>query len=204
MSKSPYAIDRRQGRSGINSCGACGSSITLVPPTADHPATPWRCRGCDALYLAAPQKRLGAIFQGGVRQAYYMDVIERASLAVADQQHDLTAEDLVQLQQCTRRSDTHTGESRSRLRRPVVTPVSVLPLAADFRIAGPMMLAKTIDVSCGGLGLSISTPTTAAYLAVEFLIESISMPAVILRPVRSEPAGQDYTVAGEFVCRIQY
>lgn len=204
MSKSPYAIDRRQGRSGIDSCGACGSSIALVPPTADHPATPWRCRGCDALYLAAPQKRMGATFQGGVRQAYYMDVVERASLAVADQQHKLTAEDLLQLQQCTNRGSRRIGESRSQLRYPVATPVSVLPLAADFRIAGPLTTAHTIDVSCGGLGLSSSAPTTAAYLAVEFLIESISMPAVILRPVRRDGGGQEFTVAGEFVCRIQY
>lgn len=204
MSKSPYAIDRRQGRNGIDSCGSCGSSIALVPPTPEHPAMPWRCRGCDALYLAAPQKRLGTTFQGGVRQAFYMDVIERASLATPDQQHELSAEDLHQLRQCTSRDLQRTGESRSQLRYPVVTPVSVLPLAADFRIAGPLARAQTIDVSCGGLGLSISTPTTAAYLAVEFLIESISMPAVILRPVRREGDGQEYTVAGEFVCRIQY
>jgi hypothetical protein len=204
MSKSPYALDRRQGRSGIDLCGACGSSIALVQPTAEHPATPWRCRSCDALYLAAPQKRSGATFQGGVRQAHYMDVIERASLAIADQQHELTAEDLRQLKQCTSRQLRRTVELRSQLRYPVVTPVSILPLAADFRIAGPLVRAETIDVSCGGLGLSISTPKTAAYLAVEFLIESIAMPAVILRPVRSEPAGREYTVAGEFVCRIQY
>jgi hypothetical protein len=204
MSKSKYAIDRRQGRNGIDACGACGSSIALVPPTPDHPAMPWRCRTCDALYLAAPQKRLGTTFQGGVRQAFYMDVIERASLAAPSQQPELSSEDLLQLQQCARRVSARTGESRSQLRYPVVTPVSVLPLAADFRIAGPLATAQTIDVSCGGLGLSIANPTTAAFLAVEFLIESISMPAVILRPVRREGGGQEFTVAGEFVCRIQY
>jgi hypothetical protein len=164
---------------------------------------PWRCRTCDALYLAAPQKRMGTTFQGGVRQAYYMDVIERAALAAPNQQHELSSEDLLQLQQCTRRA-ARSGESRSQLRYPVVTPVSVVPLATDFRIAGARTTAHTIDVSCGGLGLSTSAPTSAAYLAVEFLIESISMPAVILRPVRREGGGQEFTVAGEFVCRIQY
>src|SRR5690606_41071292 len=58
------------------------------------------CSSDLATYLACAQRRSGAQFQGGVRPAFYMDVIEDAALRPAAQQLELSAEDLRQLQRC--------------------------------------------------------------------------------------------------------
>lgn len=204
MPKSPYALDRRQTEAGIELCGGCGASIALIPPNDSAPATPWKCRGCGATYLACAQRRSGAQFQGGVRPAFYMDVIEDAALRPAAQQLELSAEDLRQLQRCLPESRQNGGNARSSQRYQVTTPITLLPLADDFRIDGPIVPASTLDVSCGGLALLSRQPLAAKYLAIEFLDAGARMPALILRPSRCRPLGPAYAIAGDFVSRIQY
>jgi hypothetical protein len=204
MSKSPYALDRRQVADvGIELCD-CGASIALVPPNENAPATPWKCRGCGAIYLACAQRRSGALFQGGVRPAFYMDVIEDAALRPAPQQLELSAEDLRQLQRCLPDDRPRGANDRSSQRYQVATPISLLPLAADFRIDGPIIAASTLDVSCGGLALLSRQPLAATYLAIEFLDAGARMPALILRPSRCTPFGAAFAIAGDFVSRIAY
>lgn len=205
MSKSPYALDRRAAvDAGIELCGGCGASIALVPPNDNAPASPWKCRGCGAIYLACAQRRSGALFQGGVQPAFYMDVIEDAALRPAAQQLELSAEDLRQLQRCLPESSPRGGNARSSQRYKVTTPITLLPLAIDFRIDGPLAAASTLDVSCGGLALLSRQPLAATYLAIEFLDAGARMPALILRPSRCTPLGAAFAIAGDFVCRIQY
>ena len=84
------------------------------------------------------------------------------------------------------------------------TPITLLPLATDFRIDGPILAASTLDVSCGGLALLSRQPLAAKYLAIEFLDAGARMPALILRPSRCRPLGPAYAIAGDFVSRIQY
>jgi hypothetical protein len=205
MPKSPYALDRRQATDyGIELCGGCGASIALIPPSDNAPASPWKCRTCGALYLACAQRRSGSEFQGGVRPAFYMDVIEDAALHPAAQQHELSEEDRRQLQRCLPESRPRNANARSSQRYRVTTPITLLPLADDFRINGPIIPASTLDVSCGGLALLSRQSLTAKYLAIEFLDAGARMPALILRPTRCKPLGVAFAIAGDFVSRIQY
>lgn len=205
MPKSPYALDRRQtATSGIELCSGCGASIALVAPSDTAPAMPWKCRACDVIYLASPQRRSGAMFQGGVRPAFYRDVIEDAALRPAPQPLELSDEDLRQLQRCLPDDRPRTGNARGSQRYQVATPISLLPLATDFRIDGPIVAASTLDVSCGGLALLSRQPTAAAYLAIEFLDVGARMPALILRPSRCTTLGDAFAIAGDFVSRISF
>lgn len=205
MSKSPYALDRRQAaRAEIELCSTCGASIALVPPNDNAPAAPWKCRGCGTIYLACAQRRSGTEFQGGVRPAFYMDVIEHSAHRPAVQPLDLSAEDLRQLQRCLPESHPRGGNARSSQRYQVATPITVLPLADDFRIDGAITAASTLDVSCGGLALLSRRPLEAKYLAIEFLDSGARMPALILRPSRCTPLGCAFAIAGDFVSRIAY
>lgn len=205
MPKSPYALDRRcAAESGIELCNGCGASIALVAPNANSAASPWRCRSCGALYLACAQRRSGTEFQGGVRPAAYMDVIEDAALRPALQSNELSAEDLVQLHSCLPENRAGGPNVRSSHRYQIATPISLLPLEADFRIAGPIMAASTLDVSCGGLALLSRTRVVNRYLAIEFMNPGARMPALILRASRCTPRGNAFAIAGDFVSRIAY
>lgn len=205
MSKSPYALDRRQATDyGIELCGGCGASVALITPNENAPASPWKCRTCGALYLACAQRRSGAQFQGGVRPAFYMDVIEDAALRPTPQELELSEEDLRQLQRCLPETLPRNANARSSQRYRVTTPITFLPLADDFRIDGPIVPASTLDVSCGGLALLSRQPVAAKYLAIEFLDAGARMPALILRPTRCKPLGAAFAIAGDFVSRIQY
>jgi hypothetical protein len=205
MPKSPYALDRRLAEdAGIELCSGCGASIALVAPNENSTASPWKCRACGATYLACGQRRSGALFQGGVRPAFYMDVIEDAALRPTSQLSELSAEDLDQLQRCLPENRATGPNARSSQRHQVATPISLLPLESDFRIAGPIVAASTLDVSCGGLALLSRVPLAAAYLAIEFLNSGARMPALILRPSRCIPRGSAFAIAGDFLSRIAY
>lgn len=205
MSKSPFALDRRRAADGgIELCSGCGASIALVAPNVNSAASPWRCRTCGATYLACAQRRSGAQFQGGVRPAAYMDVIEDAALRPAPQEIALTAEDLEHLHSCLPENREGRPNARSSHRYQIATPISLLPLDADFRIAGPIVPASTLDVSCGGLAMLSRAPLAAAYLAVEFLDPNARMPALILRPTRRRRHGAAFSIAGDLVSRIAY
>jgi hypothetical protein len=133
-----------------------------------------------------------------------MDVIEDAALRPTLQELELSEEDLRQLQRCLPEPLPRHGNARTSRRYQVTTPITLLPLAADFRIDGPILAASTLDVSCGGLALLSRQPLAAKYLAIEFLDAGARMPALILRPTRCKPLGPAYAIAGDFVSRIQY
>lgn len=187
----------------IEHCGQCSGKVALVRPSAQLDASPWRCRGCGALFLASPERRGGSLFRGGLLRASFSDVFPPANVLAHERRAELSAHDLDQLKRCMPTEHASVREVRLTERYPVVTSVSVLAVEEDFRVSGKVATAYTIDVSCGGLSILHPEPTTAPYFAVDFALSSLRIPSVIFRPMRCSRLGSAYAVAGEFVCRLE-
>ncbi len=188
----------------IEHCGQCGAKVALIRPAATLDASPWRCRGCRSIFLATLERRAGSLFRGGVTAASYSDVFQPIEMYRSPRRAVLSDDDVQQLKRCTPPRSDGAADLRQTGRHAVVAPVSVLPLEEDFRISGVPATAYTIDVSCGGLSLLHPEPTIAPYFAVEFSLASAQIPPVLFRPKRCARLGSAYSVAGEFVCRLNY
>lgn len=187
----------------IDHCGQCQSRVALVRPHATLPASPWRCRNCGAVYLAALERREGSHFRGGVLPATYSEAFFPATLQGRFRRAALSPEDILQLKRCIPNAVSEDPSRRHQPRHAVATGISILAVEHDFRIVGMPASGCTIDVSCGGLSLLHPEPTTAPYFAVDFSPSHSLIPPVLFRPTRCWRLTSAYAVAGEFVCRIE-
>lgn len=201
MKTSPSASKRTEARS-IESCGSCAGRVALVRPSATIPAMPWRCRQCGVIYLAAPERRNGSVFRGGVTPAIHADVFPQNLFD--GERAELSTEDVRQLKLCLPASECRASDVRRAPRHLIATPISVIAIEEDFGVAGPPATAYTIDVSSGGLSILHPEPTTAPYFAVDFALSQVEMPTVIFKPIRCSRLGSAYAVAGAFVCRVEF
>lgn len=205
MKQLPTRDLRTSAKGGLlEKCGKCGARVALVRPTATLDASPWKCRNCGAIFLAALERRGGSLFRGGVTAATYSDIFQPIEMYRSPRGAVLSNEDVQQLKRCTPSRSEGASNNRQGERHAIAVPVSVLSLQEDFRVSAVPASAYTIDVSCGGLSLLHSEPTIAPYFAVEFSLASTQIPPVIFRPTRCARLGSAYSVAGEFVCRLNY
>lgn len=95
-------------------------------------------------------------------------------------------------------------ELRQSKRYAVAVPLTVVDLDEQFCVRSSPKFAYSIDISTGGMAMLHPEPTAASLYAVEFLDAALSIPPVILRPIRCSKLGHGYAVAGDFVCRVDY
>lgn len=190
------------GELSIDRCGNCGSKIALRSPTVDSPASPWLCRRCGSVYFARCQERDGKPFSAGTRMVSYYEVMKAIYVHMEWGSSVIAQEDVRRLVQCLA-ARTHNGpEVRKQKRYPVAAPVTVVPLDANFRVAGQPAKVMTINVSGGGAALVHPRPVAEPYLAIDFASSGVELLPAVLKVTRVRRLAAAHEVAGRFVSRI--
>lgn len=199
----PYSHLLGAKASKLDRC-KCGARVSLNKPDRRASAAPWQCLRCGSIFLAAPQRRDGSEFHGGIRRADFNAIYQQQAPWFDLTPSRLSEEGIAQLRNCTDCVQLPDHELRQAQRYAVSVPLTVIALDERFSVAGPPTLAYSIDVSAGGMSLLYPDPTNAPLYAIEVIDAAIRLPPVILRPVRCSRLGQGYSVAGEFICRVDY
>jgi hypothetical protein len=186
----------------INQCGKCSYRIALRRPTSTVPASPWKCRRCDSVYLASPQLRDGSVFFAGTRPAFYFDVVDDAASRMR-RPAELSRDDVNQLKRCLLNCGVES-DARRHKRFAVAIPVNVIPLSEDCQIVGGPARALTIDISAGGIAVMHPEDAANSMFAIDFSPSNVNLTPVVMRKLRSTPIGSAFAIAGEFVSRIEY
>ena len=188
----------------INSCGRCQARLALRRPTAAVAASPWRCRRCDAVFLASPQLRDGRRFSAGARAAFYFDLIGEPKQRLPAGAAGISPRDECRLRRCLTRPAASRPEARRHRRFSVLAAVTLIPLASDLRIVEVPSAAIAVNVSAGGLAIVNGKPLSTPFFAVDFSQSHATLPPVVLAQVRTRQLGEAYEIAGSFVSRIEY
>ncbi len=134
--------------------------------------------------------------------ASYYEVMKAIYVESGESRPAMTQADVRRLVQCLA-ARTHDGpEVRGQQRHLVAAPVTVVPLDADFRVAGQPAKAMTINVSGGGAALIHPRPVAEPYLAIDFASSGVELLPAVLKVTRVRPLDAAHEVAGEFVSRI--
>lgn len=185
----------------IEECGCCRAKLSLRLPSLLVPASPWLCRRCDAVFVAAPQLREGRPFIAGIRPGCFDDLIWNRGHArhagneqLEQEMHRLE----VQLPAAVREGPNE----RRHARHSVAKRIRAIALADDLRIVDRPYHALTVNISTGGIAILQSCAPEHPYVLVDFSESTSALPPVLLKGLRVREVGPAFEVGGEFLSRI--
>jgi predicted RNA-binding Zn-ribbon protein involved in translation (DUF1610 family) len=190
------------GEFTIDRCSSCATRIALRSPTPDSPASAWLCRRCGSVYFARCQEKDGKPFSAGTRLVSYYEVMKAINVHIEGKSSPIPQKDVQRLVQCLAARQYNGREARRQKRFPVAAPVTVVPLGADFRVAGQPARVMTINVSGGGAAIVHARRIVEPYLAIDFSASGVELLPAVLQVTRVRTLASAFEVAGRFQSRI--
>ena len=194
--------DAVSGDQFIDRCGSCSAPIGLIAPTTESPASAWMCRGCSSVYFARGQERDGKPATGEARQTSYYEVMKAIYVHMEGDSCPILKQDVQRLVKSSAQRRFNGRDYRKQKRLHGAAQVTVLPLAADFRIAAYPARVMTMNLSGGGAALCHAKPVTEPYVAIDFAASGIELLPAILKVTRVRTLPAAYEIAGRFITRI--
>jgi len=186
----------------IDRCGSCGTSIALLAPTANSPASAWLCRRCGSVYFARCQEKDGKPFCPVTRRVSYCEVMKAIYIHLEGDACPILREDVQRSLEQSAARPFYGREARKQKRYPAAALVTAVPLGADFRVAAQPARIMTINLSGGGAAVLHSRRIHTPYLAIDFSASGIELLPAILQVTRVRTLPASYEIAGKFVSRI--
>jgi len=186
----------------IDRCSSCATRIALRSPSTESPASAWLCRRCGSVYFARCQEKDGKPFSAGTRLVSYFEVMKAINVHIEGRTSPIPKKDVERLVQCLA-SRTYNGrEARRQKRFPVAAPITVVPLGADFRVAGQPARVMTLNVSGGGAAIVHTRRIVEPYLAIDFAASGVELLPAVMHVTRVRTLASAFEVAGRFITRI--
>ena len=186
----------------IDRCSSCATRIALRSPTPDSPASAWLCRRCGSVYFARCQEKDGKPFSAGTRLVSYFEVMKAINVHIEGKSSPIAKKDVERLVQCLSSRSFNGKEIRRQKRFPVAAPITVVPLSADFRVAGQPARVMTLNVSGGGVAVVHTRRIAEPLLAIDFSASGVELLPAVMQVTRVRTLASAFEVAGKFVSRI--
>lgn len=190
-------------RTTLDQCSECAHPLSLRTPAAAAMVSAWLCNQCGAAYFADRPEEVDALLDMGARQVAYELVMQSISTHFLPQSSAIRPRDVERLIQCLSGRGYTGQEKRNQTRYRVAAPITVVPLAGNFRIAGKPVRTVLCNVSCGGAAFMSATRIADRYVLVDFDAAGVNLPPAVLKVGRIQPLQQAFTVAGEFLSRVR-
>lgn len=186
----------------IDRCSNCATPLALRRPTPEAPASTWLCQKCGSVYFAYKGTEDDAAAGVDAHPVSYREVMLAIDAHLQGGASPLATKDVQRLVRCLA-ARTYVGPNvRSQTRFPLAAPVTVVPLSADFRVAGQPARLMTTNVSSGGVALAHSQRITEPYLAVDFAPSGADILPAVMQVTRIRPLTLAFEIAGKFISRI--
>jgi hypothetical protein len=171
-----------------------------MAPTSNAPASAWLCGRCGSCYFARPHNGEEAAV-GGVRSVSYYEVMKAIYMHMDGDTCPVLRES-DRARQCTAAQRYAGRENRKQKRFHCPALVTIVPLAADFRVAAQPTRVVTKNLSGGGAALAHRRRVNEPYLAIDFSASGIDLLPAILRVTRVRKDGDGFEIGGKFISRI--
>jgi hypothetical protein len=196
------ATEQRPPPLAIDQCSSCGKIIGLHPPAPNSKAGAWICKTCGAVYFGSDEEGTEAC--GVERRELGLDnpFIAPVEIKAGGAASSVPPGNVQRLLRSLVTHEFDGPERRAHKRHPVSVPVTVLPLAADFRIDGEPIQMTTANISLGGVALIHTRFIDAPYLALDFTVAGVELLQVVLKVLRVRSVGPVYEIGGQFISRL--
>lgn len=191
----------RNERTALDRCSECTHPLALQTPAAAAMVAAWLCDQCGAAYLA--DRPEGDSHETGARQVPYELVMQSISAHFLPQESAIRPRDVERLIQCLSGREYTGAEKRNQARYRVAAPITVVPLAGNFRLAGKPVRTVLTNVSCGGAAFMSATRIADRYVLVDFAAAGVDLLPAVMQVSRIQPLQNAFTVAGKFLSRVR-